>query len=1479
VSRRALTPRRRRRRALVATVPALGALALGISLGLPGPGGTPRAAAQSAGEATVAQADGSITADHVTMFGASPGEATDETWGLGLYNEQSVLVRYTPATGWARGPELLDAGGHALHDFKLDQPEGARYPNPSPLAGQMTPDGSGVLAGSVPSGEAGGAQQVVLVREPGGSFKEASPLPPESEGGLKKGERLYGLNSAPMIAALEETGGSSRTGALIVPVNEGGTVDSSVLHWNGSTWTREPIEIPAQSSEQFEVLAIGASSPGNAWMIAKLSSEYPAGSVALFRRHLGKPGETPTWRAVTPKSGGEPGDPLTVRTANEKHEEQKEFTVPSNDQSQVLTVTGEGIWINGARHDVGASTTLFFKPEGEAAGHVVTAWCVLPPNAPASAYGCRYALPEPLPTGPSRSFAWANAATPEGLGERIITGLPEGVSLRLQGTTFTEVPALGASPHPLDVGGSYGAAFSSPQEGWLGQELLPVHLTARANEVKSRLSPWPVPFRDALLALAPEPGAPVGSLSSEALAVGDQGEVARYVPGEGWLPESLLGPGGRRERPRLRAVAWPTPQRAYAVGDLGTMWLWRGETGLWEADPATPVNFRGNLLGVAFDPGNPARGYAVGQGGVLLRYGKSWTQEGEEAIPPAARGASFTSIAFAGSQALVAYRKLVNGRYQGGLIVNEGSGWQIDQSAAAAMGSNIPWPVAGLPDGGAAFTASGVGQGSRVYERESAGSGWQSTPYPGTGEPASLALFREGGALRAIGAGTAPFTLLIDSEPASPPGFPPTLIGPYPLAADPEKGVFRQTATGWSDEEHELNNAKEGPGQYTRYDTVYRPDPVSAVLVGADGSQGWAVGGFVDSEAPVLDTSDVERYPADGSTPPGVERAPVPASSAPGVTTFAVGGNAQCGAPCADRAGARIGPDMWLSNARRIASEIPAVQAFLYTGPRVTTGATVVGAELVIPYARELGRYAEVLGSGIAQPFLPAPSPTDLDGAQTEASFHEAFPNLPAPPGACSQKTPGCQAAYYPESFGPSGANVRVLVLDDTGEVGGAQLEWLEAELKAAKNGSEPAIAVGDKPASAALAKVLIDGGASAYFFDSPEQNVQLPLRADGRSIPSFGSGTLGYVDYAAEEKGDFIGAGGFLLAQVEVAKRNSATNVAPVTAKLIPNVGELAMEAQDGTLLRRSQAALFDALARRPRSGSVAHHQSSAPETSPYIPIPTNCVGTECAKEVPMEFTFSSSKTGIGDFVTPNLAVSNRAVLLGSDGKPIHDSQSGLFCAYNAGETTVKISAGGWSASLPVTVQSGSVRQPCGTVLAESQPSARQAAPVPPPPAPTPTPAGAAPASAPPVVPVPPAPVPAPPAARPTPKLPATPFFLAPTIPVLLPAIVPPPLPAPANPTPPSGTSAVTSPVEAAQNEEEEESAPESASAQAVAYRQVEHEPSPVYILGIVLLAAFAGASLRGRPGRRGRPVELAHATLTTSRAQRRYSRPRGRP
>ncbi|HEX5851652.1 MAG TPA: hypothetical protein VFY36_01040 [Solirubrobacteraceae bacterium] len=1438
----------------------------------------------------------------MTMIGSSPLEAPDETWGVGQGNGaakfNSPLVRYTRESGWSLGPRYEDAAGNPLTAFRLAAPDGA---TPSPLAGEITPTGSGVLGGEVPALAEGQApRQILLVRDPGGAFRETAVLPEAGATALQPGESLFAPGRAPLLAALEES--PSKAGALVVPVRESGP-ETSVLHWDGSAFSREPIDVPAASSSDFRVLAIGASAPSNAWLLAQLSSSgaYPAGAVALFRRRPPS-GETPAaWVpvALTPGGGDEEAHPLSAGGGV--------FTVahtgePPSVQAQILTVTGEGVWIDGERSDIHASTTMLFRPMGQGGGEVVATWCSIP-SAHAGATPCAHELPEPLPTGPSRSFAWANAATPEGLGERVITGLPEGVTLRLDGTSFTRVLGLGGSPES-SPGGAYGAAFSSASEGWLGQQKLPTHLTR--NFIASRLTPWPVSFRHALLAVAPQPGAPIGALSSQALAVGDQGEVARYLPGRGWTPESLLSAGGRHETPRLRAVAWPTPTRAFAVGDSGTsasMWLWRGETGLWEPDPATPYNFRGNLLGIAFDPNNPARGYAVGENGVLLSHGKSWTQE--SSLPPEVAGASFTSIAFAGSEAIVAYRKLVNpsqsSSYVGGLLVNEGAGWHVDQSAASAIGSEVPLVVAGLADGGAAFAAQSFssGEGARIFERD-AGGGWQpvATPFPGGAAPGSLALFREGGALRVIASGTAPAGFDVESAPPSPPGFPPPLIEPYGVGSNVESGVLRQTASGWSDEQHELNNATEPPGQYSRYDTVFQPDPVAAVLVDPTGAQGWAVGGFVDNvnKGGVLDTADIERYPADGVTPTGIANSSI--ALEPSKATFAIGGGAQCAAPCAERAEARIGPDVWLQAAIARASAI-GVRAFIYTGPRVTAGATVGPPTLALPYASELGRYASLLGTSAQLPTFAAASPFELDGQRGEgASFGKVFAGFPKPFGPSGAIAPagssgvecageaGCASAYYAfDSHGPEGGTpTRVIVLDDSADVQESQLTWLEGQLVAASQAHEPAIVVGNADLNAQIAAgeeaarrvaqslLAPTHSASAYFFDSPEHNVKERLQLGGASIPAFGSGTLGYVSFLAEKSGAFTGASGFLLAEVNLAKHDPTTNIAEVSARLIPNIGELALEAHSGTLLHRSQVATFAGLARRPRSGNVSRPGQPLPETDPYIPIPSICVQAACANGIQPEYTFTSSRPDFGDFVEPNLALSPEAVLLSPEGRPIPDPKSGLFCAYNAGTTIVTISAGGLSASLPVTIQAGSVRRPCGTTALKELPADGQQ-PVPVAPAPAPAPAGSAPTSAPaPLVTVPPAP-PVPPKPAHTPA----PFLLtAQPTPALL-AILPPPLPTPARPTPPSGTSPVTSPVEAPEKEEEEERATESVGNNAAAYRQAEHETPPAYLLALVLLAAFAGASARRRPGRGRREVRVAPATITAARWQRSVSQ-RGR-
>ena len=416
--------------------------------------------------------------------------------------------------------------------------------------------------------------------------------------------------------------------------------------------------------------------------------------------------------------------------------------------------------------------------------------------------------------------------------------------------------------------------------------------------------------------------------------------------------------------------------------------------------------------------------------------------------------------------------------------------------------------------------------------------------------------------------------------------------------------------------------------------------------------------------------------------------------------------------------------------------------------------------------------------------------------------------------------------------------------------------------------------------------------GASAYFFDYPEQNRTYQLTAGGRSIPAFGSGTLGYLVPQRPQETDFVGASGFLLASVEVAQRNPATNVAPVSARLIPDIGALALDATDGTLLRRSHQALFDALARRPLageecSGNFAPGTCEGIRPDPYVPIPTECQGARCASGIFPEYTFSSSNPDIADFVEPDPGSPNpRNVLLVKE-KPVPDSHSGLLCAFNAGTTTVTVSTGGLAYSEKVTVLGGAVQRPCGTTPLTNLPVHQPAAVPPPAPSPTPAFAGGPAPFPPPPAPTAPASPPAPvhpPAPAPAPPVAAATFVPPPVYATPLVPVVPPAPPAAGQPTPPSGTSVVSQREEEAAFDLVHHMAAHTASprpaAALAAYRSSasglyvngsSHDGVPSALLpALALLAAFAAATgLRSRP-RRGADPQLAYQATTTTRRYR---------
>lgn len=1453
-----------RRRILVGFACLAIALVIGVLLA-----GATGAGAAGGGELTAQPAFG---APAETMLGASPGEASGEVWAIAPNEPHDRIARYTDASGWETLPSIGEGVGLASGSS----------------AGRTTPGGGVIVAATVNE-----ETPTLIVRDPGGSFHQA----PEAGAALEPGESLLGTASfsGRMLAAVEEPGG--KTGAFVVPSR-----NDAVLGFDGSAWAREPICVGTEAGpcvappSSFRVLSIDASGE-EAWLLGKNAAEGEG--IELFKRETG--GGTPEWRQRSLGTAGSLGASFGATPP-------AGIQVTSRGDGQPLTVTTAGVWVDALLTDGGErfDATIYFE---DAAGKVVSSWCDL--SNPAGL--CTRTLGAELPSGQNRSFAWPPEGGSGPYGRRTITGVGQGAILNLEGTAFTRVSLAGGG-----AGAERGAALSAPDAGWLGADP-PLRLTRTPQGTS--LQSWPVTFRRPLTAIASQPGTEPGALGSEAMAVGDDGQVARYVPAVGWEPESLLTGSGKRATPTLRGVAWPEDGRAFAVGDGAAMWVWQRATGLWEPDPAKPPNLaRANFTAIAFDPGDPSRGYAVGKQGLLLSYGRLWQQE---ALPPGVPvEANFTSVAFAGGEAFATWKypleKAGTAKYTGGVLVNDGSGWRAETAAETAFAGAVPQHVAGLPDGGVAIASTGVDRAQPwVIERSGPGSPWQVAAGNALGYPVALAAVREGSQVRAIvsvAEGQDAEDLGTDFEqvfnlPGQ--GQPPLLTSPYPL---PGSGLLaRQTEGGWRDEQHEGFPLPPRVAGQTEYDLPQRPDWVLALLTNSAGSQGWAVGGetgtSVITQGESAQTAGVMRYGTQAAPPSNAASAPIAPEAG---VNFAIAGGAQCAEPCADLSGSGIGPDRWLKAAVGRAAGISGLRAFLYSGSSVAEGARAGLGGLA--FQREENAYANRLGamSG-GMPVFAAAAASDLDKGGTPAAFLSAFGGYGSPLGQggpgqgvapLSPTAPG--KAYYSFSSAGTGGSVRVVVLDYSAtSLGSTQSCWLSQQLSEARGGGTPAIVVGSRdlagqaPNSASDATLVtriltgatvpancsvgIPGAASAYFFEFPEQNRQYLLSSGQRSVPAFGSGTLGYVKPPRRTESDFVGAGGFLLASVKVTEKNSA-NVAPVKVRLVPNIGALALEPTDGTLVRRSHVALFNGLARRPLAGGECGG-NSAPQVcetiapDPYVPIPSECHGGRCASGIFPDYTFTSSEPEIADFVSqdPN-SLNPRTPLLVKE-KPVVNSHSGLLCAFNEGTTTVTVSTGGLSYSQKVTVLGGTAQRPCGTTplrrrRAETT-TPTPGTPPPPPPIP-PTPPPLVPPAAPTSVATPPSPTPP---AHPTPPaLPPT-FFSTPTqfsTPIV--PIVPPPPPLLLQPTPPSGSSYVQ------EKEEEEEEAVEHSSA-AVAERLADGPARrnalvagggsgngglPVYGLpALALVAALAAVGI-GRPRRRSRRRPIAYQWTNSPRRDR---------
>ena len=254
---------------------------------------------------------------------------------------------------------------------------------------------------------------------------------------------------------------------------------------------------------------------------------------------------------------------------------------------------------------------------------------------------------------------------------------------------------------------------------------------------------------------------------------------------------------------------------------------------------------------------------------MILRYGKTWTEE--TSLPAEVQGASFTSDRL---RRLRSARRLLakqpnagNERYVGGLLVNDGSGWQVDREAHIAAQSSAE-PSRGrrrrCPTAARRSSSRRPAAVHVVFEREGAGRAVADSPTPLPGIDAGRSRCSAKAARCARSSPAAARGSSIRLEQASSnrrPGFPRRRRPPASPAARKQAALLRQTATGWSDQRHEVDIGTAPAGDYEYHDLPYTPDPLIAMLVDPTGGDGWAVGGCQLGEE-VRQTADIERYPA-----------------------------------------------------------------------------------------------------------------------------------------------------------------------------------------------------------------------------------------------------------------------------------------------------------------------------------------------------------------------------------------------------------------------------------------------------------------------------------------------------------------------------------------------------------------------------------------------------------------------------------------
>jgi hypothetical protein len=1423
-------------------------------------------------------------AEDVSMLGAVAG-SHPETWAYGFTSappaqvngsplpytalgHQLVLLRHTDETGWQIADVLRDPGGtSAFPLLPREQTSGVS------VTGSMTPSGEAWLWLDERSVQ-GQSVFGLFHRRPGGAFEldpqATKAMCPTAQGcplleSLGLGDRLQ----------LGETREGSVYGMLTahaqpavpgqLPVSGGGEVPlSEALAYgilqNGAWKLESAPPPPALDVHAGDTIALQRGdlyAPGQGWAVFTVANGEGRGGLILGHLQNGGWSFAPTGLDALDLAGILSG--------------QEGFVEPL-----ALKADAGGAWVE-AKVNLHAKNSGLVVAHLDSSGKVTNSWCTL--TVPSE---CEEPLDLDHPARvPDAIFEVEGRPVALALRRTAARQEPESVDVFANGQ-WTSYPAPGHTESEPDEPGG-GAAFSSPNEGWLGgASALGRWGTQTASGL---LTPWPLSDRAPLTAVALPPGSPGGANESGALAVGLEGTTLRYDSTSGWLVQPVPL---RSHHIGLLGVAFSGLSSAVAVGQFGAILRWDGSA--WSEDRQSTSVTHAQLNSVAFAPSG--EGWAVGTNGTILHFdGRAWSRES----PPGAEAdTDITSVAVAGSDVFAV---------AGGTLIQRASDGTWEDAPAPPSTSGRLRVVAGLPDGGA--IAAGV---SLVLVRETSGTSFQYSAQPLQGIAVALAPFRQ--ADGRVGAYAS----------VAPPASGRADVGGSP-AGDGE--LLRETGGGWQDV-----SGAQFAGNEVSGDGSVKSDPVLAVASAPDGAHAWAVGGYAGTlDAAAQGTKEpfsseagrewmsasVWRYDSAGQTTPPALKSSAPSIPArAGTVSFAFFSDPMCRFECAAVADAQPDVNLTAAGAQIAAfAAQPGGPAFAMLGGNARGPVPLPGAAVPSAANRaiDFAHLPALLASLGGPPTFAALGPLDYVSGEADPTqpWAEAFAEAPAPfasgsagavtPVSAGPSTPsGLVHTYYAFDAHQSGGTLRVVVLDDSrGSLGADQTGWLRAQLENAQSAHVPVVAFAAEPLhapydgkenaadGAAVASLLASHGAVAVFTAGQldERRLVPESAAPGTpQIPEYEGASLGYQQHEND---------GVKWYFVSVDVQGSATrDPAAVSVSAIPVVSTLSLKPLDGQTVARSLTLRFEAIGRRP-PGTLATRFGESPPFAGYdqyvgIPAP------ECSESRPgcvkPSYSFTSSDPTIGDFVLPT-SPNSQFPLLDANKHPIPSSSSALFCAFNSGTTIVSVTAGLLSYSLPVTVQPGGFGAPCGTVpranqgqisnLSNSQVASRlrgATAPPAPPPAAL---AGTTPAisliqpppvASPPAVP-PAAPQPPPPLPKPSPApIPLEPAPI-PQVETLgaTPAIVTPATP-PVEPIPPGASGYAQSPSAAKRREEARKHASQSAYVVRPAGADGEEWFYAAAGLATVLVLLLGARSLPARPG--PRPALAREHTATQRRGRR---------